>query len=84
MIRFPQLAICLCASVFSAAGSAQALNADSSEAFPESVPPVAFVYVQSGTSHVYGYTAAANGQLHAVPGSPYSVPNTGTLIVQSR
>jgi hypothetical protein len=34
--------------------------------------PVAFVYLQSGSSKVYGFAAAANGELHAVPGSPYN------------
>jgi hypothetical protein len=34
--------------------------------------PVAFVYVKSGTSKVYGFAAAANGALQAVPGSPFN------------
>jgi hypothetical protein len=67
-------AMCL-AAVLSAGGSLSltAISQTDQEKIESPGPsPVAFVYVKSGASKVYGFAAAANGALQAVPGSPFN------------
>ncbi len=66
-----RLSVCLVAVL--AAVSASAQTADPTDEFTSeaSSTPVAHVYVQSG-SKILAFSAAANGKLTAVPGSPFS------------
>ena len=72
MTRLIQLAVCLVA-LFSVGGTlAQTPDAETKRATPETTAgPVAHVYVNSGTK-IVAYSAAANGKLTAVSGSPFN------------
>jgi hypothetical protein len=72
MTRSISLALCL-AAVLSAGGAfAQAPDAQTDENATETTSaPVAHVYINSGTK-ILAYSAAANGKLTSVPGSPFN------------
>jgi hypothetical protein len=64
-VRISILAVCLCAALNTASACAQASSSD-----------VAFVYIastptNSKTNEIVAYTAAPNGSLSPVPGSPF-------------
>jgi hypothetical protein len=72
MTRLAQFAVCLVALVATGSAWTQAADAQTDESSPEATPaPVAHVYVANAT-HVYGFSAAADGKLTPVPGSPFS------------
>ncbi|MGA2558163.1 MAG: hypothetical protein ABSF17_00680 [Terracidiphilus sp.] len=65
------------------AASAQATDPQSNQVTPDSSSPVAYVYVTRPT-HIDGFAAAANGQLTAVPGSPYAGIGVNSLSVNTQ
>lgn len=72
MSRLNQLAVCLVALFAMGSASAQTADDRTDEITPETTSaPVAHVYINSG-SKILAYTAAANGKLTAVPGSPFN------------
>ena len=67
-----RLAVCLVALVCSGGIWAQSPDDQTDENAPETTSaPVAHVYVNSGTN-ILAFSAAANGKLTAVPGSPFN------------
>ena len=72
MTRLIRLAACLLA-LFSTVGAwAQTPDAETNATSPETTSaPVAHVYVNSGAK-ILAYSAASNGKLTAVPGSPFN------------
>jgi hypothetical protein len=96
MLKLPPA--CLGALACTAAALAQVAAAPNSSITAESAAtgaattttasPVAWVYVSSilgttGSSEVYGYSAAPNGSLNALPGSPYAV-DAGRMAVNGK
>jgi hypothetical protein len=73
MSRSIQLAVCLVALLCTAGAWAQSQDAQTDESVSENSAstPVAHVYVGNGT-HILAFSAAANGKLTAVSGSPFN------------
>jgi len=73
MTRWTRLAVSLAAVLSTGGALAQAPEAQSiaSVTATTTAAPVAHVYVGSG-SHILAFSAAANGKLTAVPGSPFN------------
>jgi hypothetical protein len=71
MAHWIRLAISLAAVLSTGAASAQAPEAQSTITLNATAASVAHVYVGSG-SHILAFSAAANGKLTAVPGSPFN------------
>lgn len=72
MRRLIQLAVCLVAVFAMGSASAQTADDQTDKIAPETTAaPVAHVYVGTG-SKISAYSAAANGKLTVVPGSPFS------------
>ena len=75
MKRWTQLAVCLVAVLSTGAAFAQDPEAqtdeNASETASATAAPVAHVYV-ANSNHVYAFSAAANGKLTSVPGSPFN------------
>ena len=76
MSRLCQLAVCLVALMMTASSFAQDPEAQTDEKTPATasaiVAPVAHVYIQTSPG-VMVYSAAANGTLSVVKGSPFKV-----------
>jgi len=75
--------ISACASTVLASAQAASSQTEVGNSTQASSSPVAYVYVSSYGStanQVYGYSAAANGSLTAIPGSPFP-DNIGSLAV---
>jgi hypothetical protein len=74
MKRLIRLAFCLVAVLSTGAAFAQDPDAQTDENAPETASataaPVAHVYV-ANSNHVYAFSAAADGKLTPVPGSPF-------------
>src|ERR1700761_6621601 len=71
MTRLLQLAVCLVALLSMGGALAQAPDAKTDESTSETASkPVAHVYVGTG-SQILAFSAAANGKLTSVPGSPF-------------
>jgi len=93
MTRSIRLAICFSAALFAGAVSGQSQTSQIDEATdgPAGAAPAAFVYVSNITNpngptyinNVYAYTAAADGKLTPVPGSPFK-DNIFTLAVNGK
>jgi len=67
-----RLAVCLAAVLSTGGAFAQTPDVQTDENAPETTStPVAHVYIGSG-SHILAFSAAANGKLTAVPGSPFN------------
>jgi 6-phosphogluconolactonase (cycloisomerase 2 family) len=79
---YPLALLLACASTVLA--SAQAASPSTDTNSRESSSPVAYIYVSSAvnstTNHVNGYSAAANGSLTPIPGSPFS-DNVGHMAI---
>jgi hypothetical protein len=73
MSRSIRLAVCLVALVCTGGAWAQSQEAQTEESVSEASAstPVAHVYVNSGTK-ILAFTAAANGKLTAITGSPFN------------
>jgi hypothetical protein len=72
MSRLVRLAVCLVALLSTGAAFAQDPEAQTDENAPETTSgPVAHVYVGNGTQ-ILAFSAAANGKLTPVPGSPFN------------
>lgn len=65
MVRSTRIAVALAALLFPAGAFAPSVHAQTSP------KPAAHVYIASG-KHILAYSAAANGKLTAVPGSPFN------------
>jgi 6-phosphogluconolactonase (cycloisomerase 2 family) len=93
LTRTLQRSVCLCAAlstavVFSAAQTPDRVADPLAEAAATSTSPSAWVYVtstpkNSSTSEIVAYTAAANGSLTAIPGSPFR-ENVGSMAVNGK
>lgn len=93
MTQLIRLAICLSTAVCAGSAFGQSQNAQIDETTdgPTVTAPAAFVYVSNITNpngptyvdDVYAYTAAANGKLTPVPGSPFK-DNVFTLAVNGK
>jgi hypothetical protein len=73
MSRSIRLAVCLVALVCTGGTWAQSQDAQTDESAPETTAgPVAHVYIGNG-SQILAFSAAANGKLTPVPGSPFNL-----------
>ncbi len=86
MISTIRLTLCLSAALSTAAAYSQVSSADArTDAAPTSASPVAWIYiantpVQSGPNEIVAYSAAPNGKLTEIPGSPFT-ENVGSMAV---
>jgi hypothetical protein len=52
--------------------------------YPATTAPVAFIYVANNWSEIYAYTAAENGTLTPVPGSPFASGTVKQMVVNGK